>query len=94
MVFISLHPGLGNLRDTVYSVSIIHPQVEYLVLQRHSFNSAPRGKRGREWEIERGPSFQFHIVFRFNYAFGRSRTVIIVVDASADLGRIFSSKYS
>lgn len=37
--------------------------------------------------------FSFHIVYVFNYPLGRIAAVIIAVNAGANLGRIFSSKF-
>lgn len=47
-------------------------------------------ERNMKWQTERWLTLSF---FRFNYHVGRDAAVITVVNASADLGRIFSSKF-
>lgn len=47
-------------------------------------------ERNMKWRTERWLTLSF---FRFNYHLGRGAAVITVVNASADLGRIFSFKF-
>ena len=80
---------LRHLSDTVYFVSMNYSQALCLIPQCFRFNS--EGKQ-REEDADNRWTLQ-HIVFKFNYPFGKSTAVIIPVHASTDLERIFSFKF-